>query len=359
MPELWYNEAMFLRWQDRLRRHITTFIKPHKHSTAQRFILPFVLVAGVVAGKLFLRTFVSEQTSYHLLMLIIILSAFYGGFRSGLFATVLAAGSEVIFFMPPNESYFGVYTILSTLFLVIGGIYISVLSDLKHTAELKKDGFIGIASHELKSPLASIQGYAQKLLKQGEKLTEKESTETVRSILKQAKKSTHIIDELLDITKIEAGKMYFVMKRFPLFEAVEETVKAQRVVYKSFAIRLEGKTTKKIYADRYRIEQALINLIDNAVKYSGEKKEVIVMVRNIHKEVVISVTDFGKGIPARNLGKIFDPYYRDDVISGDVVPGLGLGLSITQEIARHHRGRVWVESSDGKGATFSIALPIE
>src|SRR5690606_10361479 len=204
---------MFLRVWERLKKHSVTLTRPHKRSKFERYFIPLVLIISVVLMKFLLRTFVSDQTSYHLLTLIIIVSAFYGGLRSGLLATFLSAIMEATVFLPRNESIFGVYNILSTLTLVIGGVYISIISDLKHRADLQKDGFIAFASHELRNPLHKINGYVHTLIKKDAKLSKKQVVETASQIGRHAKQASTLIDELLDVTKIESGKLYFSLKK--------------------------------------------------------------------------------------------------------------------------------------------------
>jgi len=345
---------MLERFQDLLNRHIRN-LRPNKRNTAQKYLIPIVLVGSVVIAKLFLRTFVSEQTSYHLLMLIIILCAFYGGLRSGLFATVLVIIFEEVLFLPKNEQLLGLYNILSTIALLIGGVYISLISDLKHKADLQKDGFIGLASNELKRPLQNILLSAQKLLKNDGSVPPRQKHSLLQNILRQAKQSTDLINEMLDITKIETGRLYLKPEKFTLYQAVRDTVDSQQLVMDRHRIVLSGETKKKVYADKSRIEQVLINLISNAAKHAPDNTEIQVVVSSEGNDVSVAVTDRGPGIPSKDLEKVFEPYYVAK--RNDQSDGLGLGLYISSMIIRRHGGKMAAKSAGGKGSTFLIVLP--
>lgn len=339
-----------------IRRTRIIFSNPHKKSNLQRYTLPIVSIILVICLKIILHTVLSEY-SYHLLPVVIVIGAFYGGMGPGLLATGLVVFLDTFIFLLPGVSYFDVDNIISSLLLALSGIIISIISEAKTQADKQKDDFIGFASHELKNPLTTIQGYAQMLQKQS--VTARRKVHSIgETIEEQTKRATYLINELLDITKIEAGKLSFHDEIFVIATLAEQIIHDQRLLYPTHRIILEAKTQKKVYADKYRITQVLINLISNAVKYSPNAKKVLVKIENKRKNVVISVQDFGSGIARKNLEKIFDPYFREGVTMQRGIQGLGLGLYISSQIVQKYQGKLWVKSTLQRGSTFFFSLPV-
>lgn len=351
---------MFAEAWDNFKRYSIRLTSSHKRGKLQRYLFPVLLTGLIIAAKFFLLTYVSDYTAYHLLTIVIILSAWYGGLGPGLLATLLTGVIDTTLFLPAGESYFGPYNIISTAILVIGGVFISFISEAKRHADMQKDDFIGFASHELKNPLATIQGYAQMLQMKQKTLRTRRVLSIAASIEAQTKRATNLINELLDVTKIESGKLRFTPEIFILFDLVKSIIADQKVLIASHKIILKGKSRKKVRADKYRVGQVLINMITNAVKYSPKAKQIVVAVENKKGEVVVSVQDFGKGIAEENLTRVFDPYFRERSAEHKS-DGLGLGLYISSEIIKKHGGRLWVESppagGEGKGSIFYFSLP--
>jgi len=225
--------------------------------------------------------------------------------------------------------------------------------------EKRKDEFISIASHELRTPLTSITSFTQLLKKQSEQKQDNASILYLTKIDGQLTKLNNLIGTLLDITKINSGKIDYIDETFRVGELVEEVVKDSQIISTKHKIALVGETNALITADRYRMEQVLTNLLNNAMKYSPESDKVIVRIASDANFVTISVQDFGIGIPGSEQNKIFDRFYQGNGRKRDDFPGgLGLGLYITSEIIKRHGGKIWVESTKGKGSTFFITLPI-
>lgn len=221
----------------------------------------------------------------------------------------------------------------------------------------KKDEFMGIASHELKTPLTSVKAYiqlAEKSVKEGEPST------TARYVKKAEiaiGKLEGLISELLDVSRLQAGRLQFHFTKFDLNSLVKEVISNVQSTAPTHRIIKEGESPSLVNADRDRIEQVLINLITNAVKYSPGANKVIIRVSESDKEVIVSVTDFGIGIKKESMPKIFDRYYRVET-GGIKFQGLGIGLYIASEIVKRHEGRMWAESEEGKGSTFYFSLPL-
>lgn len=233
--------------------------------------------------------------------------------------------------------------------------------DLAKSKELdkKKDEFIGVASHELKTPLTSIRGYAQ-LLEQvlNEDTVDPDTARLyINKTQHQIDRVCELVDDLLDVSRIQAGKIMFNISEFDIGELVQEVAENLQHTSKTYTIEIHNKIHEIVKGDRMRLEQVLTNFITNAIKYSPKAERVIVTMRRVKNEVVVSVKDFGFGIPSKDLKKIFNRFYRVNKVEKKV-PGLGIGLYISAEIVKRHNGRIWAESKPGEGSTFYFTLPV-
>ncbi|HEY1007967.1 MAG TPA: CHASE domain-containing protein [Sphingobacteriaceae bacterium] len=227
--------------------------------------------------------------------------------------------------------------------------------NLTKRLEMKKDEFIGIASHELKTPLTSIKAYIQLLDKS--KLGDKERT-FVQKANANVRKLNYLISDLLDVSKIQAGRLQFNFAPFSLREMVEESMENVQHMYSSHRIIAESPIPDvTVTGDKLRLEQALTNFLVNAVKYSPGADLVTVNTAVTGQEVTIAVTDQGIGVPEYYRDHIFDRFYRVDSVS-PVISGLGVGLYITNEIIMRHHGRVGLRNNRDKGSTFFFCIPV-
>jgi PAS domain S-box-containing protein len=219
----------------------------------------------------------------------------------------------------------------------------------------RKDEFIGIAGHELRTPITTIKGYLQLLEDQHQEGAAKLFTEKA---LRQVNKLNRLIGDLLDVTKIQAGKLQYNMISCFLFPLIRESLDTLRQINTSHFLEAELPAEDiVITADGAKIEQVLINLMTNAIKYSPDARKVRLTVTKETRRVVVAVRDWGIGIPAEHLENIFHRYYR--VESSDyVIGGLGIGLYIAKTIIDRHKGSIWVESELGSGSVFYFALPL-
>jgi PAS domain S-box-containing protein len=222
----------------------------------------------------------------------------------------------------------------------------------------KKDEFLGIASHELKTPITSMKASLQIL----DKLSQVEFDPTkIRPFIdmanKQVRKLTEIVDDLLDVTKIQSGKMQLNVSQYLLQDSVQDCINEMQQYTKAHQLIIEKNDKVKLVADRTRIEQVIINLLSNAIKYSPASDKVIINIEKKARIVKISVTDFGIGIPPDKQSFIFDRFYRVHE-SSQSFSGLGLGLYISAEIINRHKGQVGMQSEEGKGSTFWFTLPL-
>jgi len=239
--------------------------------------------------------------------------------------------------------------------------YIGAYVDISEQKNLQrqKDDFIGIASHELKTPVTSIKAYTQVLEKMLIKKGEVKETALVTRMNKQVDRLTSLIEDLLDVTKINSGRLQFNDAEFDFNLLVREILDdLQRTTDKHSLIE-SFEPTGIVFGDKERVDQVITNLITNAIKYSPQSEKIIIYTSLKNNEIILSVQDFGIGIPANNLERVFEQFYR---VSGDVqltFPGLGLGLYISSEIIKREGGRIWVTSKEGEGSIFCFALPLK
>lgn len=223
------------------------------------------------------------------------------------------------------------------------------------TLNSRKDEFIGVAGHELRTPITTIKGYLQ--LIQGQ-IEDTLSKDLVDKALRQVNKLNGLIGDLLDVSKIQSGKLEYRMTSCQLLPLVRESVEMIRQIHTSHTIRMELPSGDiMITADGAKIEQVLINFLNNAIKYSPEADMIILTVQKEGSRVVVGIQDFGIGIPKAHHEKVFQRYYRISH-SKHVIGGLGMGLYIAKEIIDRHKGAIWVESEEGKGSTFYFSLPL-
>jgi len=217
-----------------------------------------------------------------------------------------------------------------------------------------KDEFMVMASHELKTPLTVIMANLQLLQ---EMMENDENAIFVEKAVKQVDKLSELVGNLLDVSKIQAGKLAFKPTDFDLNELLNEvannlqqTTKDQKIIYKDKGAKLI------VHADRERIEQVIVNIINNAIKYSRKPGDIVVNAGNKNRTITVNITDKGIGIPTKDLENIFLRFYR---VSGSAssFSGSGIGLYISSEIIKHHGGKIWAESNVGKGSVFHFSLP--
>jgi len=230
--------------------------------------------------------------------------------------------------------------------------------EFRKQAENKKDEFISIASHELKTPLTSVKGYIQLL----QRSLVKDNKEMAQSHLEKAsiqlEKLNDLIVDLLDISKIESGKMKFNMKGFCADNMVNNAIEMLQQSNPDFKITKLGKTTEIVYGDEIRLEQVVINFITNAIKYAPGTNQVNVTINIKDEKLYVAVKDFGIGISAEQQEKIFDKFYRVEDHSNRF-NGLGIGLYICSEIIKRHAGVIGVNSVPDEGSEFYFIIPIK
>jgi len=226
----------------------------------------------------------------------------------------------------------------------------------KEEIEKRKDEFISIASHELKTPLTSIKAFTQILLKSVSDDEIKHKKYLTR-MDQQLDKLTELINDLLDVSRIKSGVLELREEIFPLDIFVREVVEDVASIVPNNDIVVVGRTGRLIKSDKNRISQVLTNLLTNAGKYSPNGREILVRLDYSDKEVTIHVEDFGIGIAKNKINKIFQRFTRINNPKNEKSPGLGLGLYISSQIINRLGGELRVKSEPGKGSVFSFNLP--
>lgn len=237
--------------------------------------------------------------------------------------------------------------------------FIGTCADITDRIDLErqKDDFMGIASHELKTPVTSIKAYAQILQEKFRKVNDEASTHMLTRLDAQIDKLTGLINTLLDVAKVQSGQMDYDNAFFEVEAFIREVAEDMQDSFPTHKILTEI-TDGEIYGDRQRLTQVLTNLISNAVKYSPQGRAVIVKAVRDEKNYVISVQDFGVGISKDVQDKIFGRFFRVHDSEGNRVSGLGLGLFISSQIVKQQGGDIWLDSEPGKGSVFYLSLPV-
>ncbi len=230
------------------------------------------------------------------------------------------------------------------------------IEDQKKEME-KRDEFIGIASHELKTPLTSVKGYLQII----HSYNKEQLPPLVKQYVSKANiainKLQHLVNELLDVSKIQAGRLDYAFTRLNISGVVGVCMENAGHIYPDNRFTYEGEGDYLVQGNAERLEQVIMNLLSNAVKYSPENKNIVLKTLKKGGATRISVTDFGIGLSDEQKERIFERFYRVEDES-HMASGLGMGLYISAEIIRNHKGEIGVESEAGKGATFYFDLPL-
>jgi len=250
----------------------------------------------------------------------------------------------------------------------------------KATAELKeryeqlkeldrmKSQFLSIASHELKTPITAMSGFLQVALRRVRRMSQGEAaapvaeglhgiTEQLEVVYRQTGKLARLVDELLDVSRIQTGRIEFRYGDVDMSELANEVATRMQLTTTTHEITVRRDSETVVTADRDHLEQVLNNLVTNAIKYSPTGGSITIEVRPDADGVRLSVTDQGIGIPEEELDAIFGLFYRSPDRAARDAAGMGLGLYISKEIVVRHGGRIWAESAGTKGSTLNVVIP--
>jgi signal transduction histidine kinase len=224
----------------------------------------------------------------------------------------------------------------------------------------RKSGFVSSVSHELRTPLTSIKGYASILLSQSLGALPEPVRQRLEKINIHSDELTKFINDLLDISRIESGRFSIKQEPVDLKRIAEEAVDLVSVIAKEKQIALSfncPEDARPIFADYGQIKRVLINLINNAIKFTPQKGKINIKCHRLNNQVQVDISDSGCGIPEEAIEKIFEEFYRVDNPINQEVKGTGLGLALVKNIIEAHTGKIWVKSKVGSGSTFSFTLP--
>jgi PAS domain S-box-containing protein len=238
------------------------------------------------------------------------------------------------------------------------GILTSIIDmTAQHHLEKQKEEFLAIVSHDLRNPVTAIKGYAQIAARTSGHLDDRVK-QALSTISRQADRLSRLIGDLLDVSRLQSGPLALERVRFDLREPLREIAGGLELAAEAFQIEVRlPEEPLWVYADRTRIEQVIGNLLDNAMRYSGESRLIEVEAKREGEEAVVSVIDHGVGIPAEQQANVFGQFFRGSNVR-EQVSGLGLGLYISHGIIAAHGGRLWVESKEGEGSRFLFALEL-
>ncbi|HEY4289818.1 MAG TPA: chemotaxis protein CheB [Puia sp.] len=241
------------------------------------------------------------------------------------------------------------------------GIYRDIT--VQRVVERQREEFIAVASHELKTPVTSIKGYAQLIQQALVQTDEKDVTELIKKLNDRVNRLTHLVGNLLDVTKISSGHLQLQLSTFDLNRLITEIIEeAQQTT--SIRIISELHTLEEVTGDWERIGQVMTNFLSNAIKYSPDTDKIIVRTSfsehpasNV-REISVSVEDFGMGINDKEQQIVFERYFRARNSNTNTIPGLGLGLYISAQIIRRHGWTIWVRSKKNEGSVFGFTIPL-
>ncbi|HEY2721252.1 MAG TPA: HAMP domain-containing sensor histidine kinase, partial [Chitinophagaceae bacterium] len=222
--------------------------------------------------------------------------------------------------------------------------------------EQQKEDFIGIASHELKTPVTSIRAYTELMQELCEEGDFAATVPLVTKLNGQVDRLVELVHTLLDITKMEEGELPLHLEPFNLKEMAEERIEDLQRLSNIHRIIIQPEKGITVTADRERIGQVFTNLVSNAIKYSPKGGNVFIDWKQIKEGIEVSIKDEGIGISEEMRQKVFDRFFRANDVPFNTFPGMGLGLYISANIVRRHGGRIWVESKTGEGSIFYFTI---
>ncbi len=230
------------------------------------------------------------------------------------------------------------------------------IDDIKQLA-LRKDDFLSVASHELRTPITSIKAYSQLLMNTYRNSGDEFLKNALTKVEIQANKMTKLVTDFLKLSKIESGKLQLNKETFCINDLVREIVADIQLIAVNHKIIVQEQDRTNVTADKERIAQVLANFLNNAIKYSPGADRVYVDIKRLNSHVSVSVTDKGVGIKPEEHAKIFERFYRAESNSKIPFSGFGIGLYISAEIIQRHDGKIGVNSEEGRGSTFYFTLP--
>jgi signal transduction histidine kinase len=384
-----YRRMSFEQRAQIRKRYIANVPKWRHPSVGYFSTLP--LVGVIILCSVYLAQFMGHLLFSSSLYILVVCVALLWGVGPALFAILLSSIALYNFSVKPlmHNVWSDWQTVLQLLPFVISGLIIALITSQRERARLlaleteqelqtyaeeleaanqrledanqMKDRFLSIASHELKTPITTIRGQAQLMLRRISKKSPTDLngiTATLERINEQTTRLTMLIDELLDVSSMRAGKAQLNRRTCDIRDLCRQVVEDQRLLTGRPIGLTMPDTPQSMHVDVDRLSQVLTNLISNAVKYSPDNSPVAVVLDNQPECVTIRVQDQGRGIPKDQQEHIFETFYRTPDAQSSAKRGLGLGLAITRDIVERHGGKIRVESEENRGSTFIVELPL-
>ena len=254
---------------------------------------------------------------------------------------------------------------------VVGGFYKDPEGKMSHISgvmmditeqkqqELRKNKFIGMVSHELKTPLTSLKAYVQMLHVWARKRKDQFTAGALAKMERQVKKMGNMINGFLSLAQVESGKIHLNITDFDLNDIIKVAVEEILMLNPDRIITFSANDVISLEADPDKIEQVIINFLSNAIKYSPGDGQISIRAQVLNDIVEVRVQDDGLGIAPEDIEKLFDRYYRVENKQTENIPGFGIGLYLCAQIIQHHNGKIWVESKPGKGSEFFFSVPLK
>lgn len=270
---------------------------------------------------------------------------------------------EPLQFRRSDGEVFQVLVTASAVAMEEGGPLELAVVVIRDVAELKRlermrDEFLSVAAHELRTPITTIKGYAQLLDRWTPGGHEPREGKAFKILNRQSDRLSELVQELLEVSRLQLGRLELRRQRFELGALVGEVIDRMRGVSSRHRFVLHQEGPVLVDADPNRIDQVLTNLFDNAIKYSPDGGDIVAMVGVREGQAVVSVKDQGMGIPRERQGHLFERFYRAHAGLGSDRGGMGIGLHLSEQLLQRHGGRIWFESEEGMGSTFSFSLAL-
>lgn len=228
----------------------------------------------------------------------------------------------------------------------------------KKSDEIRKNDFIAMVSHELKTPLTSVKAYVQMLASNAAKTEDSFSTVVLKKVHSQVDKMHTLIKSFLDVARLQDGKIGLNLRIFQLSELLKQAVKDIELLTHTHELVLDLCDSIEVNADKDKLIQVVSNFLSNAIKYSSSGSRIEISCERRNGEAVVCVKDEGIGIKQADLNRLFERFFRVEDAETKLVSGFGLGLYLCAEIIERHNGKIWVESQPGKGSAFYFSLPL-
>lgn len=238
--------------------------------------------------------------------------------------------------------------------------YIGSCVDIHEIKELesRKEAFITAASHELRTPVTSLNVYLHLIDEYFKKLKVEKYSNYSAGAIHQLNKITNLIEQLLDLNKIQSGSLSYNFEDISLGAIVEKLIEKMRMLHPERNFIFIGKSTGQVYGDAERLSQAIENLLNNSLKFSRNNSDIIIEISEDNKNICLEITDFGIGIAKEYLLRIFERFFRIPGSKEATYPGMGMGLYLTKKIIDKHNGKITVESIENDYTKFSIKIPL-